>query len=247
MNTDVVIPFVEGPDDSLELRMALRSIDKNVKGNVVVWLVGQAPKWVKDVRHVVVKREKRNRFQKFHDLNRKIEIVCSIEEVGQWFIYTYDDIYFLNEADIEFLKKPRSSHDTDKDDRWLTKNDASKRWKDCMKQTLATLKKENLPVYNYETHMPRVFNKEKALTLLTKYDHQNFAFQFATMYFNNFYSERIMLSDEPDFKLAAKGHVSVDVLKEKAKTIKFLNANIYRRDVMKMLKEMWPEKGRFEK
>lgn len=247
MKTDVVIPFVEGPGDSIELRMALRSIERNVAGNVVVWLIGQAPGWVQNVRHVVMKRETRPRYQKFFDLNRKIHWVSSNEEIEQRFIYTYDDVYFLNPVGLEYLRQPRAGYDTSGNDAWMTKNDADVRWKECMRQTLDALKRENLPLYNYETHMPRVYNKEKALALLEKYDYRNFAFQFATMYFNNYCTDPVILKNEGDFKLAALRNVEITILKRKAKEMKVLNANIYRKDVIAMLKRMWPEKSRFER
>ena len=53
---NIVIPYILGEYDGLELRYALRSIEKNCTDPCNVILIGDKPAWCKNVRHVPVER-----------------------------------------------------------------------------------------------------------------------------------------------------------------------------------------------
>lgn len=249
MNTDVVIPFVEGPDNSVELRMALRSIDRNL-GDVVVWIYGDAPKWIRGVNIVKSERKKYARFMKFIDQRRKIEMAAGNDLIGPRFIYTYDDIYFLKPVSIDDLRIPIARCNGIKGNDWYKGTGAGRNWIECMRNTLDALRKERLPMWSYETHLPRVYNREKVLALvntpLLKGRIEPEAVQYATWYFNHYVTDPVLVSEMKHFKMIAGFNVPVDALKVNIKTHKILNANKYRPEVIRMLKEVFAEKSRFE-
>lgn len=248
MKTDVVIPFLRGPLNSIELRYALRSIEKNLKAEVTIWLYGEKPDWVTNVNFVPVVRQHRKIFVKFFDQLRKIEMACRNPEISKNFVYTYDDIYLLKPVTVDCLKKPRALENMTKIRYWFKNTDAGGNWVKCMKQTLHTLQKENLPIYNYETHLPRVYNKEKALAILEKYRSSERAFQFATMYFNNYYTDPEMLNVPGNFfKLGIYRPVGYTDLRDKAERSTIMNMAKITDDSVRVLEVLFPEKCRWEK
>jgi len=246
MKTDVVIPFVLGPNNSVELRYALRSIDQNLKGDKVIWLYGEKPDWVKDVRFVPMKREPKPMYVKFFDQLRKIEMASRNPEIGYRFVYTYDDVYFLKPLTVDVLRQPRALEDMSKIRHWFKKTDAGGNWVSCMKQTLFRLKDEGLPVFNYETHLPRVYNKEKALAILEKYESHTYAFQFATMYFNNYETNPELLSANKFFKLGIYRPVGFSRLLEQAEQSEVMNIAKATDESVRALEVMFPERSRWE-
>jgi hypothetical protein len=238
---------VLGPNNSVELRYALRSIDKNFKGDVDIWLYGEKPDWVKDVHFIPMKREPKPVYVKFFDQLRKIELACRNPAIGYRFVYTYDDVYFLKPITMDVLRQPRALEDMSRIKQWFKHTDAGANWVSCMKQTLYRLKDEGLPIYNYETHLPRVYNKEKALAILNKYESRRYAFQFATMYFNNYETNPELLSANKFFKLGIYRPVGYRALLEKAELSEVMNVAKATDDSIRALEVLFPTASRWEK
>lgn len=246
---DVVIPFVNGPRDSIELRYALRSIEKNIKAKVAIWLLGDCPEWITNVNHVFYERRPRTMYAKFYNLLEKLKLASDTESIGQNFIYTYDDVYFMKPATVDMLAKPRALKDyaRQNEKEWFRHTDAGVNWVSCMIQTLQQLKQENLPLYNYETHLPRVYNRGKVSALLDKYDYRRFAFQFATMYFNNYETNPELLSENKFFKLGIYHPVGYKALLDKASDSVIMNIARAYDDSLNVLECFFPEKSKYEK
>lgn len=247
MKIDIVIPFLKGPQNSIELRYALRSVEKNLKAEATIWLYGEKPDWVTNVNFVPVVRQHRPMFVKFSDQLRKIEMACKNPAISKNFIYTYDDIFLLKPVSVDCLKKPRAIENMIKINHWFKHTDAGGNWVKCMKQTLNTLKKNNLPIYNYETHLPRVYNKEKALAILEKYRSRDWAFQFATMYFNNYYTDPEMLNEPGNFfKLGIYRPVGYADLRDKAERSTVMNVAEACEDSVRVLEVLFPKASKWE-
>lgn len=247
MKIDVVIPFIEGPHDSIELRYALRSIEQNLKCDKVIWLYGDAPGWITHVCHVPVKREERPKYSKFFDQLRKIEMACNNPAIGYRFMYTYDDVYLLKPLSVDRLRAPRAIEDMSKVEVWFQQTDAGRNWVDCMIQTLVTLQKEHLPIYNYETHLPRIYNKDKALAILSKYRSHEFAFQFATMYFNNYETDPELLKNGNFFKLGIYRQIGYKTLLQQAADREVMNIASADDDSVRALEVLFPHKSIYER
>lgn len=250
MKTDVVIPMVPGDDDCIELRLALRSIEKNLNGDVVVWLYGYAPDWVRNVNVTRMERKYYARFVTFRDTRRKIELAAANDLIGPRFIYTYDDIYFLHPIGIDDLRRPIARCDGRKGEEWWQGTSASKNWVACMGNTLEALRKEKLPMWSYETHLPRVYNREKIKSLegspMLLMATEPEAVQYATWYYNHFVTDPVLVKSLRNFKLVSGFDVPASILQTKMKSHAILNANKYRPEVIGLLKEMFKEKSRFE-
>ena len=247
MRADVVIPFIAGPKDSIELRYALRSIAKNLHTDVRIWLYGEKPAWITGVEHIPMTREPKPKYQKFFDQLLKIELASRNTEIGTRFIYTYDDVYFLKPVTCDCLNQPRALEDMGKKTDWFKTTDAGGNWVSCMLQTLYKLKEERLPLYNYETHLPRVYNKEKALAVMEKYNSREFAFQFATMYFNNYETNPELLSENKFFKLGIYHPIGYRELVDSANRSAIMNISVAYDDSIRFLEAFFPEKSKYER
>lgn len=250
MNTDVVIPFVAGPRNSIELKFALRSIEKNLDApNKRVWIYGEKPDWLTNVEFYPMKRTPKPKFVKFFDQLKKIELASRNDGIGLNFIYTYDDVYFMKPVTMDCLKQPRALMDMGKIPfgQWFKGTDAGPNWVECMKMTLYRLKKENLPLFNYETHLPRVYNKVKALAVLDKYNSHEFAFQFATMYFNNYETRPELLSENRWFRLGIYHPIGYRELVDRANRSAIMNVSKAYDDSINVLESFFPDKSRYEK
>lgn len=250
MKTDVVIPMVPGDDDCVELRMALRSIERNLRGDVVVWLYGYAPEWVRNVNVIRMNRKPYPRFVTFRDTRRKIELAAANELIGPRFIYTYDDVFFLKPIGIDELRRPLARCDGSHGSDWWRGTSASKNWIACMRNTLDALERDRLPMWSYETHLPRVYNKEKVKSLagtpLLPGEREEEAVQYATWYYNHFVTDPVLVRTLRNYKLISGFNVPVQALIQRVKTHTILNANVFRPEVIEVLKGIFREKSRFE-
>jgi len=247
MKVHVVIPFVEGPQKSIELRYALRSIEKNLKcEEKVIWLYGEAPTWIRNVQHIPVHRNSRFMYSKFFDQLWKIELASRNLQIDTEFLYTYDDLYFMKPVTVDELRKPRALTDMAKEKEWFVHSDAGQNWISCMIQTLELLMAEGLPIYNYETHLPRVYNQQLALSVLERYDSMHRAFQFATMYFNYYEAAPILLKDELNFKLGIYHPIEFAELFDFARRCTIMNVATAYEDSLRLLKMYFPDKSIYE-
>ena len=253
--TDIVIPFISGPEDSMELKYALRSIEKNFKSKipVVVHLIGDKPDWCKNVIHTYSERISGMDYMSFFDVNLKLKRICQSKDIGSGFIYMYDDTMFLQETDIRDVQELKSLEDMAKIKNFFKTTSASRKWCDVMQNSLDALKKEKLPIYNYETHCPRYFNAKKLLSIINKHSTTINPFNISTLYFNTFYKDKspIVLGKwGGDFRLGLYGAFPFPVLKSKIKTKKILNfgrGRINDSEIIKFLNFLFPDKSKYEK
>jgi hypothetical protein len=250
MITDVVIPLVPGTNDCMELRLALRSIEKNMNSDVAIWIYGYAPPWIRNVNIVRTDRIHYPRFVTFRDTRRKIELAAGNDAIGPRFIYTYDDIYFMKPITIDELRKPIAKCNAASGNQWHAGTGASRNWMDCMRGTLEALHRENLPMWSYETHLPRVYNREKVKALagkpLLRGNSEPEAVQYATWYYNHYLIDPVVVDSLKNYKLISGFDVPVSSLINDVKTHAILNANKYRVDVIKLLQDIFPLKSKYE-
>lgn len=253
--TDIVIPYIVPADGGEELKYVLRSIEKNFEGEVVIWLLGERPEWAnrETVNLVPVERINGVDFMVYFDTLQKIRTACMLQDIGANFVYMYDDTYLINKttfADIAELKALENMVEIPRE-KWFLTSNASRKWRQLLTKTLERLQADGLPINNYETHCPRVYNKRKALKLMDDYDMQNDLFMFATLYYNvtekNKEPRRLMPWGD-GVKLGVYKQFTYEQLKGKVRENKFLNYDVasYNDGMKKLLAELFPEKSKYE-
>ena len=91
---DVIIPY-KSTHDQLELRFALRSIDKNFKNLGTVYLVGDKPDWVRNVVHVY----NSNKDHKRLNVGYALRMALWQDELRENIVIWHDDMFLLKELD----------------------------------------------------------------------------------------------------------------------------------------------------
>jgi hypothetical protein len=174
---DIVIPYTRSPWWE-EIRYSLRSIEKNVHGLGNVWIVGDKPKWAKNINYI--KAEDIYKKNKGANIIRKILLACKNPRLSDTFIRMSDDQYFLKPINARDIKIYHTGN------LWDLKLDLrSKRkwWFQRLRNARQYLQSIGMPAYNYETHVPMPVNKQKFLWM-EKTPYVKTEFPANSIYFN---------------------------------------------------------------
>jgi hypothetical protein len=246
-----VIPFVDSTAKWEELRYALRSIAKNVSNNAKVCIVGAGlPSFVNPDTVTLIECEqvKGMRFAKSYDSIEKLKAAINHPDVSERFVYTYDDTVILHQiTSFEDVPAIAVSHINPEK---ISDMDGSAIWKEVLQNTVGRLKANNLPMLNYETHLPRVFTKEKVKSTIEKFGFQKRPYLFSTLYFNSLEEKDViqLLKDAVHIKADIRKPLTPEEIKAEVKNKVFLNYNDsgLNEHLKDFLMETFPEKCRFE-
>lgn len=153
MTTSIIIPLNNRSTvKNLELRYALRSIEKYLNGYGQVFIVGELPEWVnKDlVIHIPKEDDPRNRFRD-RNICEKITLACKDKRISHDALMWHDDHFLLEE--IEASKFPYVHHGT--------MNPGPGQYGNTKKNTMALFGQN---INDYDSHCPILFNKNKFIT-----------------------------------------------------------------------------------
>lgn len=160
----ILIPLGEGSkSNNDELRILLRSIDKNVSGLDRVFLITtNKPDWiVEDINErglTVVELQDKHDSNKDANLFDKIHATLMIYDIDR-FCFCADDNLFAQPTDLNSIPVLHNHRNYD----WFATNVGGK-WRERVKNTFdwALSKGINLP-YNYECHAPQIFSGRKII------------------------------------------------------------------------------------
>jgi len=172
--------------DDNESKYMLRSLD-NVNVQLSVYSNSKI-QWLQNAENVVInryypldlkRRYKIKKYENYFDTNNKLRIFatqCKDDE----FIYIYDDVLLVGEFQI--LNFPQHKI-KERHYRLFNKS----RHGQTIMAAIACLSTNN-DFYNYETHLPRLYETDKVRFLYRKYplENQKIPYSFATLYFNYF-------------------------------------------------------------
>ena len=166
---DIIIPLRAGGSVSgdRELRLALRSIDKNLRGFRKIYIASrQLPPWVTGVEFVktedIFPRKQMN-------IHYAIRSMLKTPGIAGEVIFWADDNVLLRECHVRDL--PLAGR---RDDLLGFSNAPEARvWHRSLKNTGLLLAQANRATTNFEAHTPIVFNREKYLALEQNFDFYN--------------------------------------------------------------------------
>ena len=163
---DIVIPLSsESFSDNLELRLALRSIDRFAAGAGKVWIIGDTvPDWLQNVRILPVP----DRYCHNKDANiiDKLLAAVSEKELSRRFVFWSDDqiaLYRFILNDLVPVYNRRNAQDFQSDRIWHRR----------MRNTFAWLKKQNITLnWNWDSHVPQIMQKNSFRKLMQYLNYQ---------------------------------------------------------------------------
>lgn len=248
---DIVIPYILGPDNGLELKYALRSFEKYFKDEYKICLIGDIPDWCVNVYHIPQPPIEDNMpFVRFRDTLSKLHTACNTPEISPDFIYSYDDIYLLKDIYTKDIVQPLAIADKSLEppSQWFVKSDAGTNWKKLLIKTLNLLREENKPIYNCETHLPRYYNKQRVLKLYKKYGLLTNPYMFSSLYFNNYFKTIKVLSQLNTFKAGIYQPLKEAAILRSCQFAKIMNVGkpAYNQDLKSALNILFPEPSKYE-
>ena len=159
MAVDIVIPLsMQSRNDNLELRLALRSIDKYAKNVGNIWLYTEAA--LNNFQNInIVKMGDPVKDNKDANLINKIKAAAENPDVSQKFMFWSDDQVLMSQLDLE--KAPVVFNR--RNPQILLKQGMTK-WRGRLLHTLKYVEeKTGKPArYNYDAHTPQPYTKQNA-------------------------------------------------------------------------------------
>ncbi|MCO6501349.1 MAG: hypothetical protein J5I47_13370 [Vicingus serpentipes] len=251
---DVVYQYLEGAAKWNELKYSLRSLEQHLKDPFRVWIVGDKPQWLTNVKHIPHERTPNVWCTNCYDATSKLKLVLDHPEIGNEILWMYDDMYLLRDCKLNDLEVYLAvNHFND------LNHSSSGVHKELLFQTLRDLKDAGKTQWNCETHTPRLYSKILLQTVWNKYLPQDNRLLFSTLYFNDVFTDltpHIMQKPDP-FKAGFYG--MDDAYSFKSNNIKeintilsgktFLNHNDKGLSValQHVIEELFPDMSSFEK
>lgn len=152
---DIVIPYLHDPkSNGADLRFCLRSIEKHLTNYGDIFIVGDLPNWIINVKHIPANDSLDPR-QKEFNIYRKIILACEHPEVTDTFLKTSDDEFLLSR--FEATNFPNFSH------RSLFEGAQANQgaYRATMIHTKRLLDSMLLPTRDYDAHVAVRFEKKK--------------------------------------------------------------------------------------
>lgn len=255
--TNFVIPYVHKKAAADELKMTLRSIETNFKGPFTMILVGDLPEWASDklaAAHIPVKQIEGIHYAHCFDVNHKIKTFLGQENLSgeDVFIYSYDDVVFLNPVNINHIARLKSDSFIESEEFILKNSTGSRKWNNLLITTFRFLKSQGYETFNYETHLPRLFQVGNLSEVFQLPEFSIDPFLFSTVYFNMWSEKKPVIIGSP--KCDVKVTIYTDDLKaskieELCQGKLFLNFNSkgYSPSMQKFLHKRFPGKSSFER
>lgn len=243
----IVYPFFQGKAQGDELKFSIRSLCKYAQFDFEPVIIGDLPRWYNG-KHIPVKALRNRRFTRAFDIAQKLEIICGTENISDDFVYMYDDQYFINPVTIDNISGAIAMNEIKKVNPVKV---GSEVWRELMNMTVVKLRENgHEQIFNYETHLPRVLNKQKLKLILKAYELNKNPLLFNTIYFNEFFDEpRIKIEESNPIKAGIYKAMNLQQIRDLCKNKLILNngdggwnhqLNVY-------LKNTFPERCKFEK
>lgn len=186
--THFVFPYFSMPAKGFELSYACKSIKKFFPGKFDIFIVGDHPKFKgKGFHHINCPRIRSGKGREIDVIN-KMQKAINCKHINDDFIWMYDDCMFLKKVNIDIIKQPIAYEYVKDLDEYLKGRKVSKGYyQRKFKATFNQLIENNLPKWDYETHLPRWYNKHKMQNIINRYNLKEQVYLLATLYFNTYH------------------------------------------------------------
>lgn len=131
-----------------EIRYSLRSLEKFVNFDRV-FIVGECPKFLRDVIHIPFGDSKNPRVNHLEKINH---IIDTVPDLSENFVLMYDDIFFIDKFDIDNLPNYYKGE-------MVNYSGMDSNFKKSMSDTKDYLESKGASILNYSVHKPVIYNK----------------------------------------------------------------------------------------
>lgn len=224
----VVIPLGSGSrNQNIELKYALRSIEKNLKGVENIIIVGEKPSFLsEEIIHIPLKDVGRKQLS----IKRKIEAAIKDPRCTDTFLFSNDDIFFLQ--NIRADKFP-----------WYYSGDLKDVSEKGAKPLLKRLKALSLPTKQFDIHFPCLYEKQGFKEAMAAFDWINEDYVIKSLYANY---HKIKGREAKDLKISSK--LTYQRIKQEieGRVCYSVGDHCDWYEMKKVLQELYPEPGKYE-
>ena len=249
---DIIIPYIPGPDDGLELKFAIRSIEKNFQhDNFRILVTGDKPSWLKKENHIPFDRIPQQKYRNFTDQLLKLYSLLTQKDISEHLIWTYDDVYFTREVKLSDLRQLKAVASFTRYPRHLENAGAGPNWMSTLQYTMKEVTKKGGSNYNYETHLPRFFNRNRVLKLFDNFNLLARPMMISSLYYNLYHKDDeplCLYERNPGIRFLLRSVFDYESLKKQIRRFMFTNNDprMWNPVLKKVLSEMFPEKSSYE-
>lgn len=220
---DIVVPYRQDAHNGLELKYALRSIEKYFHAENII-LVGDKPDWITNVIHI---QAQDHAHRKEFSIKEKILTACKLPLLSDNFLMWHDDHFALKPTEIKYWHNGLLKDELKK---------ATRGYKGTMERTI-----ERFPEgKNFDIHFPIVFNKQKFTEIMIYQDE---------VCLKSFYCNSLNIEGEyiTDLKLN-RPMVRGEIMASIDKRLFFSTGPLSLvGEMVEVWNELYPEKSKFEK
>lgn len=240
---DVLIPLGIGSGwEHNELRYCIRSLEENLLDLDKIFIIGHLPSFIN--RDKIQYFPFSDTFKHNKDANIIAKTIKAIDSgISENFIRISDDQIILKPIYGKDIKPLYRAN--------LDVYDFSKinRWRNRLKNGFEFLKLEKKPTYNYESHIPVVYNGLKFKQIFSQYNWaiEKEGFTINCLYFNNIECERIKLGEEK-IGFEKEEIIKIEEIKQKIENKIYLGYNNkgLSEELKHFIEFQFPNKSKYE-
>lgn len=241
----VVIPYVAAEAQGDELRWSLRGWAKNMPEAKIV-IIGDKTPWMDEEELAFIECAKIGANPPMDILNKMQKVIDS-ELVPEKFIWANDDQYAVNRIYLRDIEMKKFNG-------MLVNNvkKANGKYKENKQNTIDLLKANDMPLLDFSTHLPVVYEKSNLKEMFERFNMKDKAYLINSIYFNMFETEdcpMLLNIDSDNMKCGIyRQKVSVVNMQRFIKEKKFFNnsqtgfSNVF----AKFMNGVFPETCKFE-
>jgi hypothetical protein len=207
--TDVVYVLGKGSAwNNNELRFSIRSLVKNLEGIRRIYIVGEKPKWIKNVIHIPCPDHFSNGQNNDGNIIKKVLRACQVQGLSKDFLFINDDHFILKPINILDIPPYQKGDLKTFPQEYFEAN----YWRGRLWRTMNILKKKGYPTFHYDCHTPILFNKKKFPEVISLFDYEkNTGYTMKSLYGNVVYGAGIHLGKNK--KTIFRNYVYDDLVK----------------------------------
>lgn len=236
----VVIPYKFNHHGEPELRYALRSIVKHLKGYGEIYIIGDLPTWVRNVRHIPtpdIDRQFDRDMWKERNIYEKVRRASYYKFVTDDFYFTNDDHFLLQDFNASTFPLHWAS-DIEDD---MKRKDL---YVNTINNTYELIQAGEAPFQNYDTHCPIVYNKRLFRNLEDLDWSKKWGYCIKTAYCG---ANGLRGEFYPDLKI--RGQHSAESIRRAIAGRQYFSTdnNAWGQSLRQVLEELYPEPSKYEK
>jgi hypothetical protein len=237
-----VIP--KDPRFGWELMFSIRSLYQNIKEDFDITIIGEIPSWIDTTQVLCISYDNSHKFDcPYKRVTDKIVLASNLYDD---FILIHDDMYIMENVDIQEIKKYRYLEKPHTQD--FVIHDKMTAYQKAHFTTLALTKElsNNKFMYNFATHTPFYYESKNIKLLQNKTDLTKNGLVFENIYYNYFYDKDPILL-EKDYRCGIYTREDIDT----SLNYKLLSHNeqgyLYHPQILKLLSSKFYNKCIVEK